>query len=249
MAKTLELIGVSGVGKTSVYNRLRWSQPRLTNACTLRSVQRQRLLASGGLKGLLRWLEFQIRPVFPSALQSSTLQRFIEQNPDLSLLVLTLIHKKCTHDKNTLARAYRGFELFCRTFVRYQMIKEYRARKYVLMQEGFVQRLKGFSLEYGTRLDASLHEHISNLVNGIVFLSAPPEVIEERLRWRSKRRDEGELSLPSMEDRLNEIRRSILAYEKVIPRLEEKGVSCWRIDASGSLHQTVRKVAGVLGNL
>lgn len=244
MAKIIELVGVSGVGKTAVYRGLKWGQPGLGNTCPFRWALSRVLINDAGMKGYLRWLEYQFRSGFPPALEASAAKRFISENPDFVHSVWEMLSCKARQQHMVPEVGFEGARLFYRNFFQHQLVHEFDDKEYVLLDEGFVQRFKGYRVGRDGKPDGPVLERLGEFVYGIIFLDCPAETIEKRAEHEG-----GKYKNTTRKERMFSIRNGISEYLTLVDRLEKNGIRCLRIDASGELADTVQNVQRVLKQL
>ncbi|WP_215223626.1 hypothetical protein [Echinicola shivajiensis] len=246
----VQIIGVPGVGKSSIFKELcnDWnSKQNWTHLEALIDQRKSRAerVTKRSINLLKRLLNIKNHQSFPT---NKGIQ-FAHDNMELSNFFWKHLSNTEFEANADPGQRFRSAFFLYRDFCRYQVIQDHANGIPCVMDEGFLQ--KSFLVHSEKRIiDAVLDDYLSliQLPKAMIWIHVKPiDIIIERIKNRSKRI----ASQIDLED--EKLKIETIKWRKLIKRLikktELKGVKIYKIDGRNSIKYNVEKVKTILSDL
>lgn len=247
-ARTIEIIGPPGIGKSKLYHEVckTWSpEKNWTYHDVLLAPEKPSML------NFINWLEYNYRWYLGKKLSKSLPTdfglKFIRQNEELAGFCWKYLTEDPVH--NSLESRFRHAYFLYDNFCGYQAITEKRSPKPCLIEEGLFQ--KSFLIHDSKQLmEEILDEYLSVLPLPYAVIGLDTEnigLIVSRLRKRKK-------VIPSHQhkddkDLIRETEKWQYFIRLVLDKLENKNVLVYRVDGSKPLGEKVTILTSILKSM
>lgn len=250
--KIIELVGVPGVGKSTIYNSLCKSWNEAHNW-----IYEDRLLAPDQprLFNFKNWVEYNYKSMLGKKLSKSIPieygLRFIKKNKSLASFCWDHLSQNSIPENNQIDLRFRASYFLFWSFCRYEAIWEKLNGKPCLMEEGFLQ--KSFLMQGTKNPDVQmdvLETYLSllPLPYAVVHLRVPDnKLVIDRLRSRSK-------TIASHIDIDNEeMEKKTEVWNKnlnfILEKIKMKGVLVFEINGEEPVRNSVANLKGILSEI
>lgn len=246
MAKYIEFIGVSGVGKSTTYNSLT-RYPNNSHYILCENLDTRKITFKQAFKSSLQTITSLEQPPLPGP-DWKIIDRFCLNNPELVDLFwsnFSPLRKINVKDSRFHAVAY-----ILKIMEKLQRVFDHPTDKFVLVDEGLIHNLNYFinsSLPNGYSEQINKATDLITLPAGVVYFSGDIQTVIERTSGREKinYRDNG-LSSQELRDLREE---SIKEKETFIEAVVARNIPVLTLECKDSVPKKSEKIVGFVNHL
>lgn len=259
MAKPVEIIGPSGSGKTAIYRQLRANWKEEYNWVAFddlyRSKKRLRVRYARKLGQMLtNWVpgvksqakKAEANPEW-NFINYDNLIFLGDDYRDLSSILMDLVEEHSSKWYDGSDKRFVTIYMLMWSIAHFdKIITHTQDDRYCILKEceGFISRI--MHLNSPSFDEQALDKYLANIPypSRLIFLDVPTDKIMDRI----KKRDRMATLHKGMSE--EDIRKytadTIRFFEIAMKKAEEKGTDVYRVDASGSLEETIASITGIL---
>lgn len=242
MASYIEIVGVQGLGKTTMYRYLRMKFRKNVNWILYEDLCKNKYRYKSGIGDFIRWHIQRLRnpgliPKIPH--NRNVLLRFIENNPELLEFFWKVIEEKTSNKEKDL-RFYK-INYIREIMEKIQNVEDENTSRFCLIDEGLIHNLNYFTSRSTT---VEIEEQIVKTLDliplpvAVIYFDCDDETLIARTRShimpRGKFHIEKELTESPME--------AIREKEKIVNAVRLKGVPVLSLDARLPLERKFEKI-------
>lgn len=250
MAKIIELCGPPGVGKSTIYQKIKGRRKNYYNWIPVEYVYpRKEVTVTTILSTYLTWRGKRIGEIDKQQMARAG-ERFIEQNEYFIKTCTRSLRANAGNYDDEFRYLYRKLRILYSLFQKVQIALEADIDKYVVLDEGLVKYLGNGVPE---KVNTSLHEKYQELVEliplpeSVIHVKANPKTIVKRNYKRTKTLMTHESLTP---EELEIVTENYLHHEKIqLDCVKKKGVNILHVDAENEKDANANKIINYLENI
>ncbi|MDN3671150.1 hypothetical protein QWY93_17695 [Echinicola jeungdonensis] len=244
--QTIEFIGAPGVGKSTLYKKLRGIKPPLQKWTYIDAV----LKPAPPFFKFLDWSNYQLRKLLKKKHHQSVNSikgiKYIQKHKELAQFIWEHLSDSSFPANQILGQRYRSAFYLFRDFSRYQTISEVSQSTYCIIDEGLLQRSYLLNND-PVKVNALLEEYLSlvPLPQAVfyVYIDSTPLILQ-RLKGRHKTLI-GHIGLNN-DDLFEDIQRWQMLMKLIVENIKRQGVKVFPINGENPVAENLKRILEIL---